>query len=102
MAAMLAARAASKTLIVSGGTTAVHTLGHRSIGGRPSLGSGDGHDPRRGAPVRFGHGRTDHGRYCFAGGGTASSEAGRAASRAEIADFRRFQPFRKIGAGART
>ena len=69
MHAMLAGRAlgaVSITLIEYGGTTAAHTLGHRSIGCRPSVGSGDGCDLRRGASVRFGHGRADRGRYRLA------------------------------------
>ena len=46
----------------------------------------------RGASVRFGHGRADHGRYCFAGRGPATAEEGRAASGAENAAFRRLRP----------
>src|ERR1035437_8674045 len=93
---MLEAGATSKTLIEYGGTTAVHTLGHRSIGDRPSVSSDNGPGLRRGASVQFGHGRADHGRYCLAGRGRTDGEEGRAASGAESAAFRRLRPFLAI------
>ena len=95
MPAMLAAGAISKNVIEYGGTTAVHTLRHRSIGNRPPVNSDGGPDLHRGASVRYGHGRTDHGRYCFAGRGR---QEGGADSDTENGAFRLLRPFLEIRA----
>ena len=92
---MLAAGAISKNVIEYGGTTAVHTLRHRSIGNRPPVNSDGGPDLHRGASVRYGHGRTDHGRYCFAGRGR---QEGGADSDTENGAFRLLRPFLEIRA----
>src|SRR6266403_1453753 len=89
---MLAAGAIWKNVIEYGGTTAVHTLRHRSIGDRPPVNSDGGPDLHRGASARYGHGLADHGRSCLAGRG----KEGGADSDAQNGALRLLRPFLEI------